>query len=58
VLGSPAELVPDLLRIEQIAPVVPRAIGDDRLQGGGLAGELQHEIGDLLDRRPRPEPTL
>src|SRR5215213_10403694 len=49
-LVAPAELVADLRRVEQVAAVVPGTVGDDRLQRLGLAGVLEHRVGDLRDR--------
>src|SRR6266403_96677 len=46
----PAELTPQLRGVEQVAAVVARAIGDDRLQAVRLSGEVEHRIGDLDDR--------
>src|SRR6266571_8851668 len=49
-LGAPTQLTLDLRRVEQVAAVVAGPVGDDRLQGGRLAGELEHAVGDLFDR--------
>src|SRR5581483_5492199 len=46
----PAELAPQLGGVEQVAPVVPRAVRDDRLQRLRLPRQLEHRVGDLLDR--------
>src|SRR5436190_1014877 len=49
-LVLPAESLTNLRRVEQVPPVVARPVGDDRLQRGRLAGELEDCVRDLLDR--------
>src|SRR4051812_38359542 len=49
-LVAPAELLAELRRVEQVAPVVAGAVRHDRLQALRLLGELEHRVGDFLDR--------
>ena len=46
----PAELPAQLRVVEQVAPVVAGPVGHDRLQDSRLPGQLEHHVGDLLDR--------
>ena len=46
----PAELAAELRRVEEVAAVVARPVGDDRLERLRLAGQLEDEVRDLLDR--------
>ena len=50
----PAELLSQLGGVEQVAAVVSRAVGNDRLQVARLAGQVEDRVGDLLDRRLEP----
>ena len=43
-----------LVRVEQVAAVVARAVGHDLLQRGRLAQRAEHEVGDLARCWPRP----
>src|SRR4051812_997678 len=49
-LVAPAELLAELRRVEQVAPVVAGAVRHDRLQARRLSRELEHRVCDLLDR--------
>ena len=50
----PAQFPADLRRVEQVAPVVAGPVGDDLLQRLGPAGGVEHGVGDLARRWPRP----
>src|SRR5579862_355570 len=50
-LCRPAELIVDLLGVEEIPPIVARTVLDDRLQRGGRSDLIEDGIGDLLNRR-------
>ena len=49
-LVAPAELFAQLRRVEQVAAIVARPVGDDRLQRLRLVRQLEHGVGDLVDR--------
>src|SRR5437588_12576574 len=55
---APAELALDLRGVEEVAPVVPRPVGPERLQGARLVEECEDPVGELLDRRLEARPDV